>query len=183
MDALNCFSARPLELPSMNSSPTKMLSKFARNSSAAALIVGATIALSGCAAGDVEMNGALFDYLGMGKAGPAKASQASDRQGLVVPPSLDRLPEPGSGAAATASMQVAMPVNPETRAVANVAEQQRQQAAFCDKAMMTAKLNKEVGPVPGPFGVCNPSLLQSINGANPLENLNQTQTYAVPKRN
>jgi hypothetical protein len=154
-----------------------------RTSAILGLLAGITVSLSGCAAGDVEMNGALFDYLGMGKAGPAKVAQAADRQGLVVPPSLDRLPEPGSGAATAAATQVAMPVNPETKAVANVAEQKRQQAAYCDKAMMKAKLTKEIGPVPGPFGACNPSALEALNGANPLENLSGTQTYSVPKRN
>jgi hypothetical protein len=172
----------------MVSLPTKInhprsIGRAARASLLPSLLLGATVALSGCAAGDVEMNGALFDYLGMGKAGPAKVSQAADRQGLVLPPSLDRLPEPGSGAATAAATQVAMPVNPETKAVANVAEQKRQQTAFCDKAMMQAKLSREIGPVPGPFGVCNPSALQAINGSNPLENLNQTQTVSVPKRN
>lgn len=167
----------------MIASPIRTFHSSARHGAAASLLVGVAVALSGCAAGDVEMNGALFDYLGMGKVGPAKASQASDRQGLVLPPSLDRLPEPGSGAATAAATQVAMPMNPETKAIANVAEQKRQQEAFCDKAMMNAKLTKEIGPVPGPFGVCNPSLLQSINGSNPLDNLNQTQSYAVPKRN
>jgi hypothetical protein len=147
------------------------------------LVAAMAMALSGCAAGDVEMNGALFDYLGMGKAGPAKASQAADRQGLVLPPSLDRLPEPGSGAATAAATQVAMPVNPETKAMVNVAEQKKQQDAFCGKAMMRAKLNKEIGPVPGPFGSCNPSALEALNGANPLENMSQTQTYSMPKKN
>jgi hypothetical protein len=156
----------------------------AARSALAGLTASLAIALSGCAAGDVEMNGALFDYLGMGKAGPAKSAQAADRQALVLPPSLDRLPEPGSGATAAAAItSVAMPVNPETKATATAIEQKRQHAAFCDKAMLTAKLNKEIGPVPGPLGVCNPSALQTLTGANPLENLNQTQTYSVPKRN
>jgi hypothetical protein len=147
------------------------------------LLAGMAVALSGCAAGDVEMNGALFDYLGMGKAGPAKVSQAADRQGLVVPPSLDRLPEPGSGAATAAATQVSMPVNPEAKSSANAVEQKKQQAAFCEKALMQAKLSKEIGPVPGPFGRCNPSALEALNGSNPLENLNQTQNYSLPKRN
>jgi hypothetical protein len=154
-----------------------------RTGALSGLLACLAVGLSGCAAGDVEMNGALFDYLGMGKAGPAKASQAADRQGLVLPPSLDRLPEPGSGAANAVATQVAMPVNPESKALVNVAEQKKQQTAFCDKAMMNAKLNKEIGPVQGPFGLCNPSALQALTGANPLDNLNQTQTYAVPKRN
>jgi hypothetical protein len=157
--------------------------RLPRTGAILSLVAGLAVALSGCAAGDVEMNGALFDYLGMGKAGPAKASQAADRQGLVLPPSLDRLPEPGSGAATAAATQVAMPVNPETKALVNVAEQKKQQAAYCDKAMMKAKLTKEIGPVPGPFGSCNPSALEALNGENPLENLSKTQTYSVPKKN
>ena len=157
--------------------------KFARTGAVASLLVSVAIALSGCAAGDVEMNGALFDYLGMGKAGPAKVSQAADRQGLVVPPSLDRLPEPGSGASGAVATQVAMPVNPETKTVANVAEQQRQQAAFCDQALMKAKLIRDAAPVQGPFGTCNPSALQALNGSNPLESLGQSpQTAGGPKR-
>jgi hypothetical protein len=136
--------------------------------------------LSGCAAGDVEMNGALFDYLGMGKSGATKVSQAPERQGLVVPPSLDRLPEPGSGAAATA--QVALPVNPETKMATNAAEQKRQQGAYCDKALAKAKLMKEEGAVQGPFGPCNPSVFEALNGSNPLQNVGGTQTVSLPKR-
>jgi hypothetical protein len=152
----------------------------------AAAVLGliASVSLGGCAAGDVEMNGAIFDYLGMGKSGPAKAAQAPDRQSLVVPPSLDRLPEPGSGAANAGAVatQVAMPVNPETKTTANAAEQQRQQAAFCDKAMQRAKLVRDAAPVQGPFGSCNPSAISSLTGSNPLQNVGGTQTVSVPTR-
>jgi hypothetical protein len=174
------ISSNPV--PSYVVSSHRLLHKLPRRACLAGMIVSLAVGLSGCAAGDVEMNGALFDYLGMGKAGPAKVSQAADRQGLVVPPSLDRLPEPGSGATAAAT-QVSMPINPETRTQVTAAEQKKQQAAFCEKALMQAKLSKEIGPVPGPYGRCNPSALEALNGSNPLENLNQTQTYALPKRN
>jgi hypothetical protein len=161
----------------MFSSPNK----FVRNGAAASVLISVALALSGCAAGDVEMNGALFDYLGMGKAAPAKASQAADRQGLVVPPSLDRLPEPGSGAAGAVATQVAMPVNPETKTGVNVAEQQRQQSSYCEKALMKAKLTRDVAPVQGPFGSCNPSAIQALTGSNPLETVSQApQTASGP---
>jgi hypothetical protein len=147
-------------------------------------LTGVAVALSGCAAGDVEMNGAIFDYLGMGKAAPPKAAQAADRQSLVLPPSLDRLPEPGSGAAGAgvAATQVAMPVNPESKTTANAAEQERQQTAFCDKAMQRAKLIRDVAPVQGPFGSCNPSAISGLTGSNPLQNVGGTQTVPVPTR-
>jgi hypothetical protein len=152
-------------------------------SSTIAAITGLGLALTGCAAGDVEMNGAIFDYLGMGKAGPAKVSQAAERQALVLPPSLERLPAPGSGAANAAATGLAMPVNPETKVSLAAADQKRQQTEFCDKAMMRAKLSREIGTIQGPFGACNPSALEGLNGSNPLADVGGTNVVTIPKKN
>ena len=52
-------------------------------------------ALAGCSAGDVELNGSVFDTLGIGsKSANANTAKVPERQGLVLPPNLDRLPEP-----------------------------------------------------------------------------------------
>jgi hypothetical protein len=156
--------------------------KFIR-SAALCGVLGTAFALSGCAAGDVEMNGAIFDYLGMGKAGPEKVSQAPERQGLVLPPSLDRLPPPGSGATGAAATQAAFPVNPETKVNVAAAQQASEQAKFCEKALVRAKLTKDLGNIPGPYGSCNASALTSLNGSNPLADAGGTHQVSIPKRN
>jgi hypothetical protein len=145
-------------------------------------LLGASLVLSGCAAGDVEMNGAIFDYIGLGKAAPEKASQAPERQGLVLPPSLDRLPPPGSGAANAATTQVALPVNPEARVNAAAGQQAAEQEKYCEKALARAKLTRDLTIVQGPYGSCTPSALTALTGSNPLANAGGTHQVKVPQR-
>jgi hypothetical protein len=159
----------------------KTTTRFIRSATLCGLL-GIATSLGACAAGDVEMNGAIFDYLGMGKAGPEKVSQAPERQGLVLPPSLDRLPPPGSGAAGAAT-QVALPVNPETKVNVAAAQQASEQAKFCEKALMRAKVTKDLGNIQGPYGSCNASALTALNGSNPLADAGGTHQVSIPKRN
>lgn len=77
------------------------------------------MAVSGCSDG-VELNGKLFDMMGVSAAAQAAKSTEPTmpvRTGLVLPPDSSRLPEPGSGQAAdTASQTVtASVVDPETK--------------------------------------------------------------------
>lgn len=123
--------------------------------------------LGGCGGVDgVELNGAVFDYLGVGSnSKKSEEARTSQRQGLVLPPNLERLPEPGSGATASAE---AFPVNPEERKVAANAEADRAHAAYCEKALQKARIMKDLSPVVGPKGRCDKSVVDMINVDTPF---------------
>lgn len=134
------------------------------NRLAAAAIVA--MSMGGCAAGDVEINGSIFDYLGVSSktAGSTLAeTKVPQRTGLVLPPNAERLPEPGSGAMATASVGD-MPVDPEARKVGDAAAAEKHHEKVCAdllwKAKVAGTLDKEV--IRGPLGVCNQSILNGV---------------------
>ena len=124
----------------------------------------------GCSAGDVELNGSLFDKLGVGSNSPTvnRNPQVPERQALVVPPDLERLPTPGSGAADQQTAE-AFPVNPESRRVNAASQAQRDHAAFCETALQKARAMRDTSPVTGPLGRCDRSILDSIQVNSPIQ--------------
>lgn len=135
----------------------------------AALLACALLA-GGCSAGDVELNGSLFDKLGVGSNSQtaSRNPQVAERQALVIPPDLERLPQPGSGAAEAQTAE-AFPVNPESKRVAAASQAQRDHAAFCEKAIQKARAMRDQNPVMGPMGRCDGSILDSINVNSPIK--------------
>jgi hypothetical protein len=133
-------------------------------------MVGAMV-LCGCSAGDVELNGAVFDYLGVSsKTQAAKAQpRLGPRAGLVVPPNTEKLPEPGSGLeTASVSDPSQWPTDPDEARKANASELERRHAAFCQDALWRAKAAGQTDPVRGPNGLCTPSLLTSVGVSAPV---------------
>jgi hypothetical protein len=140
---------------------------------------GGTLALAfafaatvgGCSAGDVELNGSVFDMVGVG----SKSQSASRdvkvpaRQALVLPPNPERLPEPGSGAADAQLATGALPIDPEQRRVANASQAEVQHREYCEKALQKAKVNRDLSPVNGPLGRCDASILDMINVKSPVQ--------------
>ena len=134
------------------------LRQYLRQISTAA-VVAAGIALNACGGVEgVELNGKLFDWMGV--SGSAQDSRSSDprmadRAPLVVPPSVTRLPEPGSGK--TTSEDVAALNDPELRKQAAAKERERLHLAYCrgeirwkDKALDPNTSNTSpYGPCPG----------------------------------
>ena len=123
----------------------------------AAAAVALTLALSGCGGVDgVEFNGKIFDWLGVSDAAQQKVEpKMADRAPLVVPPSVTRLPDPGSGR--TSDEQVAALNDPELRKQAAAKERQRLHEAYCsgeiqwkDKAFKP----QDVGANRSPYGTC-----------------------------
>ncbi|MEQ1613602.1 MAG: hypothetical protein ABL904_12680, partial [Hyphomicrobiaceae bacterium] len=100
------------------------------------LILVAVLALAavvgGCSPGDVELNGSIFDKLGVGSGSQVanRDPKLSDRQNLVLPPNLERLPTPGSGAAEEVQSAEAFPVDPEQKRVAAAGQAQKNHNAF-----------------------------------------------------
>src|SRR5262245_10514929 len=130
-----------------------------------AALVAAGFALSGCGGDGVELNGKLFDMMGVsGSAQNARTRDPNmaDRPPLVVPPSVARLPEPGSGKAT--SDDVAALNDPEARKQAAAKERERLHLAYCrgesqwrEKALDPNAVNKS------PYGPC-PSIINNITG-------------------
>jgi len=135
-----------------------------------ALAAAAALAMSACAPGDVELNGKLFDMVGVGTGSQStKAPKLAERAPLVVPPSLDRLPPPET--ASVAANDASFPVDPEQRGSQSQDELKRRQAAYCkenyDKAIALGDETK-ANSARGPLGLCSPSALQAVTGTNPL---------------
>jgi hypothetical protein len=112
----------------------------------------------------VELNGGVFDALGLSEKGPKKEKvpQVAARPGLVLPPDDTRLPPPADKAQiAAATSTEAWPVGPEEQKARTAAALDKQQKDYCEKALQNARLNNENGPVMGPKGSCRGGLLSS----------------------
>ncbi|NJO23181.1 MAG: hypothetical protein HC868_09815 [Sphingomonadales bacterium] len=124
--------------------------------SAAAALVG-LLALGGCGGIEgVELNGKVFDWLGISAASQQKAEpKMADRAPLVVPPSVTRLPDPGSGR--SSSEDVAALNDPELRKQAAAKERQRLHEAYCRGEIQwknKAFKPDDVGANRSPYGTC-----------------------------
>jgi len=133
---------------------------FAGGAMASALL------LSGCADG-IDLNGKVFDWLGVSPAAQQERKREpklAERAPLVVPPDVNRLPEPGSG---TEPGSLAWPNDPEQRKVREAQERQRLHMAYCRGEIQWKEraLNKDSDTTPrSPYGPC-PSLFGNITGS------------------
>lgn len=115
----------------------------------------ATLALSGCADG-VELNGKLFDMLGVSPAAQTartREPRLADRAPLVMPPDATRLPEPGSGQAAT---DLALD-DQDQRKAREAKERARLHQAYCrgDIQWKERVLNRDDSAPRSPYGPCS----------------------------
>ncbi|MGI9422068.1 MAG: hypothetical protein ACR2PA_02665 [Hyphomicrobiaceae bacterium] len=135
----------------------------------AALSISLSIALTGCAGYDVDLQGGVFDALGVSSLGKKKVEpKMANRTGIVVPPTTASLPVPGSapaGAAPPVGVAGAQwPVDPEVERATKTAALKQQHEAFCEKARRDYQL-KVISELPeGPLGSCEQSILRAITG-------------------
>lgn len=132
----------------------------------AASAVLASLALTGCGFGDVEFNGAVFEYMGLANNGKThEEPKLPPRPGIVLPPEANRLPEPGSTEVAAPPPGEAWPVDPEQSKVAAAEELDRKHEAFCRDALWRARAAGQTdAQITGPKGSCNPSILRNLTG-------------------
>lgn len=127
------------------------------------------VAAGGCSMDDVELNGGVFNALGIG-ANQEKAAEPklAARAPLVVPPATDRLPTPGMPAEAAAVDVTAALNDPDRKAVIDKAELQRQQDEYCRKNYELAKAHgdNDAGLAEGPLGPCRASVLTAVKKWN-----------------
>ncbi len=123
------------------------------------------VLLSGCSADDVALNGKVFDVMGMNTASAKKAPKIAERSGIIVPPNLDRLPEPGSGGGQPALADVQ---DYDAKRVASYNDLERQQEAYCKVHYHDAKVHgdQDVDLATGPLGPCKGSVLRLVKEPN-----------------
>ena len=104
-------------------------------------LCGAMISLTGCANTDLELEGGLFDLVGISSSALSESNRepkVAARNPLVVPPRTDRLPPPGTRAVAApapaTAPQQAWPVDPEARKVAMAKAAKERHKAFCQSS-------------------------------------------------
>ncbi|MCH9765579.1 MAG: hypothetical protein K0U34_06260 [Alphaproteobacteria bacterium] len=133
---------------------------------AAALAAG--LMVSGCGFGvdDVELNGGIFDALGVGSNSQKVARddvKLKPRAPLVLPPGVERLPEPGTSIAA-ADPNLLTIQDPDQIATKSQAELEKAQQEYCDKHYNEYHQGSEF--VNGPLGPCRKSVMTSIKKWN-----------------
>jgi hypothetical protein len=128
------------------------------------------LAVAGCSADDVELNGGVFDAVGIGANSAKKTGtpKLAERAPLVVPPSMDRLPTPGEGQEPPA--QIAGINDPDAVKSKSREELEQQQAEYCRKNYDDARMRgEEADMVAGPLGPCRKSVLTAIQKWNGAE--------------
>jgi hypothetical protein len=129
----------------------------------AAAAVAAALALSACGGEGVQLEGKMFDWMGVSSSAlEARKAEPKmvDRAPLVVPPSVTRLPEPGTQQQPKDTDLAALK-DPDIRKKAAATERERLHLAYCrgemqwkDKALDAGKMGANrspYGPCPGLF--------------------------------
>lgn len=123
--------------------------------------------LAACSPGDVQLEGKIFEAMGVaGNAQRSAAPQLKPRTPLVVPPSLERLPTPGQPAenqdAVLASIN-----DPDLKKKQNKAQLEAEQAKVCAEVYEPAKArgDPDADLISGPLGPCRPSVLNLVGGS------------------
>lgn len=135
----------------------------------AACAAAAALALAGCGLDDIQLNGKIFDAVGMNNTGSVrKEAKVSERSPLVVPPGLDSLPAPGANGAQAATGQIGDVMDHDAKKQVNQAELQRQQADYCkihyEQAKQRGDQNADLAE--GPMGPCRGSVMSAIKTWN-----------------
>lgn len=126
------------------------------------LVVSAAGILAGCGADDVQLNGKVFDMMGMNTASVKKTPKMAPRSGLVVPPDTAQLPAPGSGQ--DGQSQIAEIQDYDAVRTTTQQDLERQQAEYCKKHYEDAKIHGDQDAVlaTGPLGPCQRSVLSAV---------------------
>lgn len=129
------------------------------------------IGVAGCGFGvdDVELNGGVFDMLGVGS-NSKKVSRddvsMKPRAPLVLPPGVERLPEPGTSMAA-ANPDLLTIQDPDEKPEIDQAALAKAQEEYCAKNYREYEHNSEF--VKGPLGPCRKTIMSAIKKWNSEE--------------
>lgn len=130
----------------------------------AALALTATLA--GCGAQDVELNGKIFDAMGVSQATKKSSGdpKVAARNGLIMPPSTGSLPEPGAGRSPEADADLSFINDPDRKRTFDKSDLERRQAEYCKTNYEQPKLRGDQAAenAVGPAGPCRTSILTSL---------------------
>jgi hypothetical protein len=143
----------------------KPLKRRALERGARTVLLSLVLAMGGCGGvDDVQFNGKIFDAIGMNSSTKSTEPKMKVREGLVMPPNVDRLPEPGKPAESVAA-DVAALNDPDKVAKLSHEEQERQQQAYCKVNYDDAKTRGDdttADNAVGPLGPCKKSVITAI---------------------
>lgn len=127
------------------------------------LAVACAVGLAGCSADDVELNGKIFDAVGLNTKSKSTEPKLAARAPLVMPPNPERVPEPGLPPEGQATDLAAIQ-DPDRKAKTSQAELERQQAEYCAEHYERAKARGDDNAdlAAGPLGQCRGSVLSAI---------------------
>lgn len=138
------------------------------NCAVRAALAVAVVALAGCSMDDVQLNGKIFDVVGMNNTGSVKKeATVRERSPLVVPPGLDKLPEPGTSGSTQAAGIAEIKDYDATKRTTK-ADLERQQAAYCKVHYEDAKMRGDDNAdlAQGPLGPCRASVFTAVKNWN-----------------
>jgi hypothetical protein len=142
-----------------------LLKMLRKNAVLCATAVVMTAGFSGCGlVDDVQLNGKIFDAVGLNSTGSVKKeAKIAERSPLVVPPGLDKLPEPGANGLAQAG-GVAGIVDHDAKRQISKADLEKQQADYCKVHYEQAKAHGDNNAdlAEGPMGPCRASVMTSM---------------------
>lgn len=132
------------------------------------LSIAAAAALAGCSPGDVAFEGKIFDAIGMNSTGQRETPKMATRSPLVVPPDLERLPDPNAPEQYSADDTLASINDPDRARVIDQAQLEKQQQEYCAKHYdpAVAMGSADADSVTGPLGPCRKSILSSMKEWN-----------------
>jgi hypothetical protein len=123
---------------------------------AACMALACTLPLAGCGGIDgVQFEGKIFDWLGVNSSQKSSDPKMAERAPLVVPPDVNRLPEPGSGQ--NAWNDLAALKDPELRKQAAAKERERLHLAYCRGEIQWKEKvfsSQDKGVYRSPYGPC-----------------------------
>jgi hypothetical protein len=101
--------------------------------------------LAACAGEGVELNGKIFDALGVSTAslGPRPEPKIEQRSPLVLPPNGERLPQPGSEPAPDQTANQNWPKDKQQQRIAQAEEAKRKQKEYCRDGNWKEKAMKD----------------------------------------
>lgn len=142
----------------------RLLRAGVRSAVRASAVFAVGVGLCACSPGDVQLEGKVFEALGMsGNQQRSAAPKLAPRTALVVPPSLERLPEPGKPLDGQDAVLAAIN-DPDRAKVQDQAKLEAEQAKVCAEVYEPAKARGEpdADSISGPLGPCRPSVLKLV---------------------
>ncbi|MEQ1696726.1 MAG: hypothetical protein ABL901_12875 [Hyphomicrobiaceae bacterium] len=135
-------------------------------------IAGAVaLSVSACGAGDIQLNGKVFDAIGglVGSGGANESAKLPVRSGLVVPPGLENLPQPGSAAVPDGALAEIQ--DHDRKKVVDKSALEAKQREYCKVNYEQAKQrgDNSADGATGPLGPCRPSALGLVKSINSTE--------------